>query len=164
MRCERCHGKTATVHFTKITNGRKSEEYLCQDCACEGYDMMDVFHQENSFMALDSSLLSFLKNVAPELSWSQPNKGGSMRYRSLDESAAKRAHKDMLGSDYISFREKLRPFFGSKKDGKRKKEISSQDQYLHQLEMKLQDSIQTEDYEEAARLRDEIQKYKDGKG
>ena len=114
--------------------------------------MMDVFHQENPFMALDSSLLSFLKNVAPELSWSQSNKGGSMRYRSLDESAAKRAHKDMLGSDYISFREKLRPFFGSKKDGERK------------LEMKLQDSIQTEDYEEAARLRDEIQKYKDGKG
>ncbi|MDK2820494.1 MAG: protein arginine kinase activator [Clostridia bacterium] len=35
MLCERCQEKTASVHVTKIVNGKKTELNLCQECARE---------------------------------------------------------------------------------------------------------------------------------
>jgi protein arginine kinase activator len=33
MNCQRCHEKPATLHFTKIINGEKTESHLCEHCA-----------------------------------------------------------------------------------------------------------------------------------
>ena len=33
MLCERCHQKQATVHMQQIVNGVKAEMHLCQDCS-----------------------------------------------------------------------------------------------------------------------------------
>lgn len=31
--CQRCQQKPAHVHFSKVINGEKSEQFLCEDCA-----------------------------------------------------------------------------------------------------------------------------------
>lgn len=33
--CQRCQKKAATVHFSKVMNGEKTDRYLCEDCARE---------------------------------------------------------------------------------------------------------------------------------
>lgn len=33
MQCQNCHLKPATLHFTKIINGEKTEMHLCEECA-----------------------------------------------------------------------------------------------------------------------------------
>lgn len=35
MLCENCHKRPANVHFTQVTNGKKTEMYLCDQCARE---------------------------------------------------------------------------------------------------------------------------------
>ena len=33
MKCQRCNKNEATMHYTKIINGKKSEYFLCSQCA-----------------------------------------------------------------------------------------------------------------------------------
>jgi protein arginine kinase activator len=40
MICQECNKKPATVHFTKIVNGEKSEFHLCESCAREKGEAM----------------------------------------------------------------------------------------------------------------------------
>src|SRR5690554_3784960 len=35
MICQKCNKNEASVHFTKIVNGKKTEVFLCEDCARE---------------------------------------------------------------------------------------------------------------------------------
>ncbi|WP_409273013.1 UvrB/UvrC motif-containing protein [Neobacillus sp. SCS-31] len=39
MICEECNKRPATMHFTKILNGQKTEFHLCEQCAREKGDM-----------------------------------------------------------------------------------------------------------------------------
>jgi len=50
MLCEECGKRPATVHFTKIINGQKSEAHLCQICAAQkGGFQMDFSLNFNDF-------------------------------------------------------------------------------------------------------------------
>jgi len=40
MICQECQQETATVHITKIINGRKTELHLCHRCA-QAHDELD---------------------------------------------------------------------------------------------------------------------------
>ena len=40
MDCQECHNRPATLHFTKIVNGKKMEVHLCEKCAKEKGDVM----------------------------------------------------------------------------------------------------------------------------
>jgi protein arginine kinase activator len=40
MECQECHIRPATLHFTKIVNGKKMEVHLCEKCAKEKGDVM----------------------------------------------------------------------------------------------------------------------------
>lgn len=33
MKCQKCNKNEATTHYTQIINGKKTEYYLCEDCA-----------------------------------------------------------------------------------------------------------------------------------
>lgn len=56
MQCENCGQRPATVHMTKIINGKKSESHLCEVCARES----GQFDWENNFSL--QGLLSTLMN------------------------------------------------------------------------------------------------------
>ena len=40
MQCENCHQRPASIHFTKIINGKKMEYHLCERCAQDQEEMM----------------------------------------------------------------------------------------------------------------------------
>ncbi|NLA27023.1 MAG: hypothetical protein GX878_06460 [Firmicutes bacterium] len=57
MVCQECGHETATVHITKIVNGRKTELHLCRNCA-QAHDELDFsFEPKLSLHNLLGSLL-----------------------------------------------------------------------------------------------------------
>ncbi|MBO8178423.1 MAG: UvrB/UvrC motif-containing protein [Bacillus sp. (in: Bacteria)] len=59
MLCQECHERPATLHFTKIINGEKTEFHLCETCAQEKGEMFMFSPQNFSF----NNLLAGLFNV-----------------------------------------------------------------------------------------------------
>ena len=59
MLCPECGNRPATIHFTKIVNGEKSEYHLCEVCAQEKEGQMSEFESSFSFQQLLSGLLNF---------------------------------------------------------------------------------------------------------
>ena len=59
MLCQACKERTATIHLTEITNGRRAETHLCQECA----------HQQGLAVKAQiplNELLSTLLSVQPQ--------------------------------------------------------------------------------------------------
>ncbi len=42
MKCEKCGKKNATTHITKIVNGYKEEHFLCSDCASKSNEYKEM--------------------------------------------------------------------------------------------------------------------------
>lgn len=166
MLCEHCHKKEATVHYTEIVNGRRTEEHLCADCAGKAQlgtamPRMDFFR--DSFFG-DSFFRDF---------WDEP-------VRTLRRLACPTCgttldtvrEEGRLGCPdcYETFRESLAPFFGKNQEGgshtgmtpetaapapaEEKKETA--DPHAAELREKLAALVKEENYEEAAKVRDEL--------
>ncbi|MEK5100490.1 hypothetical protein MKX83_00545 [Cytobacillus sp. FSL M8-0252] len=60
MICQECNQRPATLHFTKIMNGEKTEFHLCEKCAQEHGDM---FMLNNGSGFSINNLLSGLFNI-----------------------------------------------------------------------------------------------------
>ncbi|MCU9615259.1 UvrB/UvrC motif-containing protein [Caldibacillus lycopersici] len=71
MLCQECQKRPATLHFTKINNGEKTEVHLCEHCAGEKGDFF-MFNQSPSLTI--NSLLAGLFNVQPSFQQEQQNK------------------------------------------------------------------------------------------
>lgn len=64
MICQECNERPATMHYTKIVNGKKTEFHLCEHCAQDKGEMFSIDWGKNfSF----DNLLSGLFNFDPEL-------------------------------------------------------------------------------------------------
>ena len=70
MLCDRCHTREATVHYTQIVNGRRTEEHLCPECAAQsrvmsgGMDsLMHSMFDHSFFQNIWSDPLSELRNL-----------------------------------------------------------------------------------------------------
>ncbi len=155
MICERCHQKNATVFLTQMVNGQKIEVHLCESCAKEEEVM--VYANNSSFQQFLSGLMQLTGQEEP----SNRSVGTCPKcHMSLED--FKRTSK--LGCDecYTVFEPYVRPIIksvhsGTAHTGKTprrlysKKEVEAE---LLNLQEKLQESIQKEDYLEAARIRD----------
>ena len=177
MLCDRCHAREATVHMTQIINGHKIERHLCPACSAEervldgSMDFMDRDWFKSpleSFFGSDR-LGSFFEGF-PQMEES----------RTREISAESPMFKTGLRGcpdSYAAFREKIRPAFEGKKHMTSENEIktiedskkeipvregglengpSSKNPELDKLEKALKSCVSREDYEGAARIRDEI--------
>jgi protein arginine kinase activator len=152
-KCKRCQ-KTATLHITEIRSGTVQELHLCETCA------QQYLNQEQD-EASDSN-----EEVSPKESEALeefdhlvcPNCGITFReFRS----------QGRLGCphDYIAFAKELKPLLENihgetQHNGKFPKRAphASQLQYrLIKLRSDLRNAVEEEEYERAARIRDEIQ-------
>lgn len=59
MLCQECEEKPATLHFTKIVNGEKTEFHLCDSCAREKGEFIPGTANGFSIHSLISGLLDF---------------------------------------------------------------------------------------------------------
>ena len=46
MICQQCETRPATLHFTKIINGEKTEMHVCEQCASENGDTFSFSNQQ----------------------------------------------------------------------------------------------------------------------
>ena len=158
MKCQKCI-KPATLHITEVVTQEQCEEiHLCEDCA--------------------------KKYLYPAVAAANPGKKSkSMASESFDDPGSKQCtacgikfaefrNSGRLGCphDYDEFAEELVPLLESihgdtqhhgKAPDRIPKDKAGQLE-LAQLRRKLQQSIQSEQYEEAARIRDRIREMEEG--
>lgn len=166
MECQECHQRPATLHFTHVINGNKTEVHLCEVCAKEkGY--MTYPEEGNSLHNLLSGLFNF------DTSQLENYQGKEMEQEkelacpkcNMTFSEFKRIGKFGCATCYETFSSRLDPIFrrihagNTKHDGKIPKRQGGDLHTKKQLEDyqgKLQHLVETEEFEEAAKVRDKI--------
>ena len=154
MLCERCNKNVATVHLTEIVKNQKIEKHLCEQCAKEeGYTI-------KTHVSLEDMLTAFISHHSDASEMAEttcPDCG--MTYIDF-------RNEGRLGCphDYEVFREALDPLL-ERVHGKlehtgklpsRAGESQKRQRDLMTMRRQLREAVEREDYEEAARLRDEI--------
>jgi protein arginine kinase activator len=156
--CERCRKAQATFHLTNIdASGAKQERHLCERCAIEeglvqiAKPVPDVAELLEGLVATGKSASALANLVCEECGISY------VEFR----------NQGLLGcpNDYDAFEEPLRRLLERAHDGATQhvgkvpkaagpRRLVIQD--LRRLKRRLAEAIAAEDYERAARLRDEI--------
>ncbi len=162
MICQSCKERTATVHLTEIANGQRTERHLCQECAQQHGLAVKTQVPLNE-------LLSTLLAAQPEVE--DPASAASDHACPVCGMTLKRFSKEsLLGCphDYEEFSRELAPLIEQTQNGKtvhcgkvpsRRPQDDHRDVELSQLRRQLDAAVKNEDYETAARLRDQIKAY-----
>ncbi len=158
LACQRCQRRPASVHFTRIVNGEKSDRYLCEECAREE----GAFHFMLDPQLTVHNVLGGLIGQVPEtlkLATQVACPRCGYTYQQFAETSR-------LGCDacYQAFRPQLEPLVrrvqgATSHRGKipvRAGGKLRQQQALHELRERLRQAIAAEAFEEAAELRDTI--------
>lgn len=163
MVCQECNVRQATLHFTKIVNGKKTEMHVCEHCAREkgeaipGSDSFSIHHLFSGLFNTEDSGSS-QKNTNEKALLKCPNCGLSYE---------KFLHIGRFGcaTCYDTFSNKLSSVFrrvhggNNKHSGKIPKRIGESiqiEQRIEEMRATLNEHIQKEEFEKAAELRDEI--------
>lgn len=160
MLCQECGKRPATLHFTKIVNGEKTELHICESCAREKGEFVPGTPGGFSIHNLLSGLLDFeqpgagaakpaaLKCDTCGMTYAQFSKigrfGCSDCYKYFDnklDPLLKRVHGNTVHMGKVPKRA------GGKLRTRRE---------IDRLKRELQLRIEREDFEAAARLRDQI--------
>lgn len=163
MLCDNCKQKDANVHITKIVNNNKTSLNLCEDCARQYQQEMGNFFQANF------SFPKFLGSLFEQAGFVPENESIIQKTLSCPECGTTSREISQYGKlgcveCYNAFRQSLIPIIKgvhgrethigkvpqrSGKDIRLKQEIS-------QLKKKLSDLVAGEEFEEAAKVRDQI--------
>lgn len=166
MECQECHKRQATLHFSQVINGNKTEVHVCEVCAKEkGY--MTYPEEAYSLHNLLSGLFNFDSSSVDSQKGSSYKQAQDLQCPQCEMtfSEFKRVGKFGCAKCYRTFSERLDPILrrvhsgNTKHHGKiptrkggdlhLKKEIESHKAELHHL-------IENEAFEDAAKVRDEI--------
>lgn len=159
MLCEKCKKDVATVSITTIINGDKTVKNLCAQCAeAEGH-LGNGFHFNEDWPNLLPNLFSLggIGGIKPmetltcpqcQLSFREFTKGGRLG----------------CSHCYEAFRRQLAPILkqihaGDQHEGKVPKRLWGKkgiQREIEGLKIKLQQAVEIENFEEAAKLRDDI--------
>ena len=159
MLCDDCQKRPATMHITKIHNNKKLEKHLCEQCAGSS--------GEGGLFTWDSKLSvhDLLKGMfCYEHTDSLNRPGTTCQSCGMNYSDFSRTGKIGCGNCYNSFGAKLEPVIRrmhgacghTGKVPKRAGEKISVRSRLLKLRQELERYVSREEYEEAARIRDEI--------
>lgn len=163
MQCQSCKQNTATIHLTEIHGGQRHEMHLCEACA----------HQQGLAVKNQIPLNELLSTLLAVQT--QHYSGGGSDEMIVEDiecphcgMTLKRFRKELLlgcPADYEVFDRALRPIIGKSQAGNtthRGKVPSKVPDDTRQrigllgLRKKLDAAVKAEDYETAAKLRDEI--------
>lgn len=162
MLCERCQKRPATVHFTQVINGYKTEMNLCEECAREtGQLNFEPFTFPFGSLFSFDNLLSGLMDYTP----------GTYVEQNIKCTVCGNTYEDFkktgrLGCAgcYNTFRDRLLPLVRkihgyNLHKGKVPKKAGVNlriERQIERLREQLNEAVKREAYEEAARLRDQI--------
>lgn len=162
MQCQVCRKSEATIHLTEITDGVRTEQHICEHCATEQgiavKSQIPINELLSNLLAVQPTDDELFGSSEKELSC--PHCGFTLdRFRK----------EAVLGCpyDYEVFEKSLAPLIKKAHDGKTthcgKIPSKTSDNAKKQIELvalrqQLEAAVQTEDYELAAKLRDQIKK------
>ena len=159
MLCEECNVRPAEVTITTVIGGEKTVRHLCRECM-KKYQNGDI----SSLMAAILSSMTPQKKESTDADTACPNCG--MHISQFRKSG-------VLGCAecYQAFKEELRPLFtriqGRTQHAGRRPPSSPEEQErirkMEELRKKLEDAVQAEEYEMAARYRDELKELQQSK-
>ncbi|MCL2604573.1 MAG: UvrB/UvrC motif-containing protein [Defluviitaleaceae bacterium] len=155
MLCEKCKKNAATVHMQQFIGGSKTEIHLCQQCS---FKMEMPISFENIFQGFLTSLQSMTAN-RPARVPTNPCERCGMTYEQF-KSAGK------LGCEacYQVFAKEIEALFknvqgSTRHEGKFPQRLGADlraRREADQLRRQLKDAVDAENYEDAAKLRDQI--------
>lgn len=164
MLCPECGKRPATLHFTKIINGKKSEYHLCEVCAQEKEEQLPGNENGFSFHQLLSGLLNF--DISTEASADTSIQQQVVRCNTCGLTYKQFGKLGRFGcSDcYDTFQEYLDPMFRRMhghtihrgKVPTRTKGALKIRRELDVLKSQLEQLINSEEFEKAAQVRDQI--------
>lgn len=162
--CEECQKESACVHITKIINQQKIEKHLCEQCAQKSGEMMGK--NINNLISNKFSIHDFLKEM---FNYTVPDNARTMLEPVCSEcglsySEFSRSGKFGCSACYQAFGGQLEPLIKrmhgtaahTGKVPKRGGAKFSLQQRIKQLRHDLEQHVNREEYEQAAKLRDEI--------
>lgn len=164
MQCQECGKRPATLHFTKIVNGEKTEFHICEACAREKGEMIPGTTGGFSIHNLLSGLMDFHPGLQGHSSTAKQNENVRCEECGLTYSQFSKIGRFGCSSCYKYFNDRLDPLFkrvhgNTVHVGKVPKRAGSHIQVqrkLDDLRRELQYRIVQEEFEEAAALRDQI--------
>lgn len=170
MICQECGERPASLHFTKIVNGEKTEFHICEACAREKGELLPGGQNGFSIHNLLSGMLNFdYLNQAAAKTKSAPTK---LRCETCGLSYQQFSKIGRFGcSDcYRYFEPVLEPLFrrvhgNTTHSGKVPERTGGQlrrKRELSELKAKLNYLVAREEFEEAARVRDRIRELERG--
>ncbi len=155
MLCDICHKNIATVHLTEVINDKVIEMHVCQNCT-----KTEEFKENLSIQELLSGLM--------DASEAKHKEKISLKCLSCGLTYDEFRKKARLGCGncYSTFKQQLLPLLKKIHGSLQyvgKKPVNSESRILEEnktkeLQKKLELAIQLEEFEEAARLRDEIKR------
>ncbi|WP_088106018.1 UvrB/UvrC motif-containing protein [Halalkalibacter urbisdiaboli] len=164
MKCQDCGQRQATLHFTKIINGEKTEFHICEQCARE---KGEHFPGSNSFSIhqLLSGLLHFEQPMKTDQEKATPDREFSCEKCGMSYEQFTRVGRFGCAHCYESFSSKLDPLLkrvhsgNHSHAGKIPVRIGGGIQLqrkIDSLKEQLKTHINQEEFELAAEVRDEI--------
>lgn len=166
MLCQNCQKRVANVHFTQITNNKKTEMYLCEQCAREKGQSgigppINISDFLSGFMNLGNSETHTIQEPVEEcceicgMSFEDFRKTGKMG----------------CSNCYHIYGDRLKPIMkrlhgNTEHTGKVPAKLSgeiNQTKELDSLKASLARAVQNEEYEKAAEFRDKIRELEGAK-
>lgn len=160
MKCQICNEREATIKFTHIINGVKSETFLCRQCA-EEKGMNNPFHAMQPL--LEQMILGMIQEKKTKAIRRASNSqkictGCGLSFQNFLDSGRLGCPKC-----YIAFREELKPLLRrihgtTRHDAvKRKARVTaSRGKVIKRLRKELATAVEEEAFERAAVLRDRM--------
>lgn len=154
MICERCKNKEAVVHYAEVINNKVKKLHLCEECAmAEGIGVQPPF-----------SIGELMGGLTPQKLAEAPLGKVACPVCGMTLNKFKQTGRLGCYQCYEAFRAALQPLFAgihksTRHIGKipqRALKLMDGEIKMRELERKLQEAVKNEEYELAARLRDEI--------
>jgi len=164
MKCQECHDREAALHVKETINGEIHEAYLCEICAAK----KSPFHSHDTGQKIFNlhQLLSGMMELEEKPTGRSFEQGKKLQCPHCKMTYDQFAGLSRFGCArcYTAFRDKIKPLFrkihgNSEHRGKVPKQQSEEfsiHRKIKTLKAKMQRAIEEENFEEAAKLRDEI--------
>ncbi len=165
MKCDKCKKREATTHLTRIVNGYKEEYHLCSECAANSSKYSEI---KNGINLGIGSFLPGIFSGKQQGSFEGDIDTDICPTCNMPYSEFLKKGKLGCGDCYLTFKNRIkRPikqihgtFEHIGKAPKRGGEVIMLDKKIANLEAEMYTAVQKQDFEAAARLRDEIKALK----